>query len=81
MMLLFKKNGLVTVIKTMLRTTAKSRDNSVLNEELNTVIQKSKALIEGLEGALLNGTKNRKRKVDFEIIRNLYEVLEVEAVY
>lgn len=66
----------------MLRTIAKARDNSILlNEELNTRIQKVKLWYKDWKVHSGMGTKNKKRNVDFEIIRNLYEELEVEAVY
>lgn len=43
--LLFGKVSFITVIKTMLRITAKTGDNSILNEELDTRIKKNKALV------------------------------------
>lgn len=64
----------------MLRRTAKTGDNSILNEELDTRIKTIKLKLQRLQGAFLNWGL-RIGKVDFEVIRNLYEELEVGAVY
>lgn len=44
--LLLRKISFITIVKTVLRTTAKSGDNSILfNEELDTRIKKMKLLL------------------------------------
>lgn len=66
----------------MLRKIAKTTDNIILlREKLSTRIQSKASIIRTGRRTAELGTKNEKKKVDLEIVRNLYEELEVEAVY